>query len=182
MKNLKKIALATIAILSFGVNAASHISDHYVGVGIAKTNLEKDTLEYNEVNLKLMLGMMVNDSLAAELQFINLDKGEIYNSGGNSGDFEGKSIGIAGVYYMDDVLPIIPFIKLGIHKWDADINISVGGVSASASDDETDLFGGLGVNFVGDNIITRVEYEAYKMGGDVKENMKSFGVSAMFNF
>jgi hypothetical protein len=121
MKNLKKIALATIAILSFGVNAASHISDHYVGVGIAKTNLEKDTLEYNEVNLKLMLGMMVNDSLAAELQFINLDKGEIYNSGGNSGDFEGKSIGIAGVYYMDDVLPIIPFIKLGIHKWDADI-------------------------------------------------------------
>jgi hypothetical protein len=179
MKNLKKIALVTIAVLSFSVNA-DNTQEYYGGVGIAKTSLKGDGAEYDKVNLKLMGGMRINENFSAEIQLLNLSKDDLSGAGGV--DAKGKSFGIAGLYYLDNSSTAKPFIKLGIHRWDVDFLPTPAHGGASSSDNGTDLFGGVGVDFALEGFTTRIEYENYKMGGDVDENMKSFGVSAVFNF
>ncbi len=69
--------------------------------------------------------------------------------------------------------------KLGAYRIDADATVTIGGRTASAGGDETDIFGGIGVRYnFNPNLSLHLEAEHYN--GDDSINVFSIGLQYKF--
>ena len=70
--------------------------------------------------------------------------------------------------------------KLGLHKWDTDLNITSTTVTANADDDGTDMFYGAGLQYIlQDNLNARIGLSRYEFDGDDVDSI-NFGISISF--
>lgn len=180
MKNISILILA--GLLATPVFADEAFNKLYGGAGIGYGVIDDDIsgleIEYDEVSAKIFAGFWLTDNISAEIQYNNFSKGELININGVSLNAKGNSFGVAGLYNFTPQYIISPFVKLGYHTWDWDLDVD--GFAGSFSDDGNDLFYGVGVNIkVTDTISGRIEYERFELD---EIEVHNTGASVVFNF
>ena len=68
---------------------------------------------------------------------------------------------------------------LGVHRWDAKLNVAATTTGGSVSETGTDLFYGLGVKANFDQFSLGLNYSIYKVDSD---EIKSWGLRAAYTF
>lgn len=137
-------------------------------------------LDEEDSGFKLYFGYGLTPNIDLELHFANFGEASLT---GNNGDqftadgetfvftadnvnitLEGQSFGLSGVISFAESKKLSPFVRLGLHRWevDVDVNSSLGG--GSLDDDGTDIFLGFGANLkVADSVNIRGEYDYLKV-------------------
>jgi len=182
VKNI--LILITTLLFIQNISYASDEAYVYIGGGITKTTLK--IIEYSEINSKANIGIRTSNAFAFEVQFANFKKSSIVKIPGFDYSAKIKSLGVSSVIYLNKPVKktfnAVAFLKLGLHIWRGNAVIDVLGVKTKVSDDGIDAIKGVGIDLPNDVFITRVEYEQYKLGGEINQTMKSFGVSVIFAF
>ncbi|MCH4563886.1 outer membrane beta-barrel protein [Halomonas sp. EGI 63088] len=161
----------------------------YLGAGIGHAKLDNDTLDLlddigastddTDVSFKLFAGYQFNPYFAVEASYV--DFGDFTASGSEGGDSASLKLGFDGfTAALVGKLPIQSgfslFGKLGMIAWDADLdfNATIQGQSfqGSGGEDGTDLFYGIGTEYVINQIIMRAEFERY----DISESGEDFEI------
>ena len=202
---MKKYVLFVFFIFYFGQFAYSADMNGYVGgnVGQAdydtKITLGTATLDEDDLGWKIYGGVNINEYLAVEVQYA--DFGAATLSGVNGSTFtvdgvalqfittaqldaEADNIGFSAVVGYDINEYIRPFVKLGGHRWDLEINATSANINGTvASDNGFDLFygGGLKIKVV-DNFSAVVEIERYDFGGQVNKTLNLFSAGILITF
>lgn len=181
MKNKIKI-LVLVGLLSSSVYAQS---DLYFGIGFNKTTLKSSDnangVKYKKNNYKALIGKRLSDSMAIELQYADFAKENITaNNATTVVAISGSSIGVAGLYHFNPQADFSPFIKLGVHSWDFDVNNNTGVLEEKA--DGTDVFYSVGVDGkINDTMKYRLEFERMKLEGNAVD-IDNIGVGLLFDF
>jgi len=197
------LASLFLATASMTATATEENKSGYVGISYGSISSETGitgltgtaTLDEDNKGAKLFAGFNVDENFSIEGFYSN--SGEATLSGNNGDRFvddgvtyeltttatvkvEVKSYGLAGVYKLNKINEITPFVKLGFYKWDADATVNAGTVSGSASTDGTDTFYGVGLSYpLSDTVNVRTEFERYDLDGYDSDYM-SVGISQNF--
>ena len=177
----------------------------YVGGNLGNadfnTNISTGTaiLDEEDLGWRIYGGVNINEYLAVEVQYA--DFGAATLSGVNGSTFtvdgvalqfittaqldaEADNIGFSAVVGYDINEYIRPFVKLGGHRWDLEINATSANINGTvASDNGFDLFfgGGLKIKVV-DNFSAVVEIERYDFGGQVNKTLNLFSAGILITF
>lgn len=142
----------------------------YVGIGVGDFSLEVDdfddvtgeNFDGSDTSLKAFGGWRFSRNFALELAYID------FGGPDDTVDIDGTpvnaAVDISGFApYLVGTLPLgifELFAKVGYYFYDADVDASSGGISASESVSDEDLVYGAGVGIVlFDHLATRLEYE-----------------------
>jgi OOP family OmpA-OmpF porin len=206
MKNKLNTAIVSlfVAVAATSMTAvAAESSQGYVGISYSKVDIDTGissptgtaVLDEKDNSIKLFAGLNIDENLAVEAHYI--DFGEASLSGNNGDTFveggvtyqflttasikvEAESYGVSGLYKFNVGNDITPFVKLGLHKWEAKATVNAGSVTGSGTVDGTDPFYGLGVSAsVFENIDIRAEFERFEADSE-DIDYKSIGVA--YNF
>jgi OmpA-OmpF porin, OOP family len=204
MKNKLNTAIATLFVATASMTAvASESSEGYVGISYSKATIDTGissttgtaSLDESDNSIKIFAGLNIDDNFAVEGHYI--DFGEASLSGNNGDTFvengttyqflttasikvAAESYGVAGLYKFNLDKSVTPFVKLGLHKWEATATVNAGSVTGSGTVDGTDPFYGVGVSAsVSDNIDVRAEFERFEADSE-DFDYKSIGVA--YNF
>lgn len=167
-------------------------AEMYGGIGITNSSYDASTsftingvgivgsADYSQLNPHVKLGYRVNNNFSFEGQYLKFggDADLSVTSGGNSTtsnfDVDGQSLGIYGIYHMDNF-----YAKIGLHGWDIDF-------AGAPLESNTDLAYGIGYDIKGDgeasNLVVRLEYETMKLGGVLDDTMSNFSASLIWGF
>ncbi|MBL4763057.1 MAG: porin family protein [Gammaproteobacteria bacterium] len=201
MKKSTLIALAVTTALSTSQSFAADTSN-YFGVSYGQTTVDTGVtagsaiLDDEDTGFKIFAGHNLNDSMAIEVHYADLGEATLSGNSGDTFSISGTayaftvnnakvavaatSIGAAGVYKFTTNSSVVPFAKLGLHRWEIDATVSGGSSFASATDDGVDIFFGFGADVaVNEKISIRAEYESYDVDGDDVDNI-SIGLVANF--
>jgi OOP family OmpA-OmpF porin len=173
----------------------------YMGVDYLKSSIEtgvtniSSKLEEDDSGYSIYLGWPINESFDFEMSY--QDFGEASLSG-NSGDqfifdnttyefnqtaslkVSARSFGYALKSNIELKNGMELYGKLGLHKWDTDLNITSTTVTANADDDGTDMFYGAGLQYIlQDNLNARIGFSRYEFDGDDVDSI-NFGISISF--
>ncbi|UYG03435.1 outer membrane beta-barrel protein [Halomonas sp. LR3S48] len=150
----------------------------YIGAGIGHAKLDNETLDWldengvntddTDISYKLFAGYQFNSNFAIEAGYV--DFGSFTASGSNGADnadlklsAEGFTAALVGKLPIQSGFSV--YGKLGMIAWDADLtlNATIQGQSyrATASEDGTDPFYGIGAEYVVNQIVMRAELERY---------------------
>ncbi len=205
MKKQLNTAIAALFLTTASMTAMAVEESSKGYFGISYGNASTDTgitgltgtasLDEDNKGAKLFAGFNVDDNFAIEGHYS--DFGEASLSGNNGDQFvdegvtyqflttatvkiKAKSYGLAGVYKLNKINEITPFVKLGWYKWDAEATVNAGTVSGSASTDGTDKFYGLGFSYpLSDTVNIRTEFERYEVNS-YDSDYVSVGISQNF--
>ena len=205
MKKHLNTAIAALFLTTASMTAMAVEESSKGYFGISYGNASTDTgitgltgtasLDEDNKGAKLFAGFNVDDNFAIEGHYS--DFGEASLSGNNGDQFvdegvtyqflttatvkiKAKSYGLAGVYKLNKINEITPFVKLGWYKWDAEATVNAGTVSGSASTDGTDKFYGLGFSYpLSDTVNIRTEFERYEVNS-YDSDYVSVGISQNF--
>ena len=187
---MKRHLLTGLAVLAFSA-AASAQSYGVVSVGSSKLNLDcsgATVCDTSGVGVKLLGGYKFTPNLAAELGYFNFGKAKAADSG-ISLDVTNTAFG-AGLAYHQDFAPDWNFVaRLGVAAVKTRVDAVVAGLgAASDSDNNTALYGGLGVGYKLSKTMSldaawdfsKSKYN--KNGVDTSGNINMFSVGATFGF
>ena len=204
MKKQINTTIAALFLATASMTAiASDASQGYIGISYSKVDIDTGisnttgtaVLKEDDNSIKLFAGLNIDDNFAVEGHYI--DFGEASLSGNNGDTFvekgttyqflttatikvEAESYGVSGLYKFNIDNDITPFLKLGLHRWEATATVNAGSVTGSGSVDGTDPFYGLGVSAsVSDNIDVRAEFERFEADSE-DFDYKSIGMA--YNF
>jgi OOP family OmpA-OmpF porin len=181
MNKLCRILLAGVfSATSIAVSSVAQAQGWYGGVGFGQSKVDivcdlDITCDSDDTDTgwKLFVGNQFNPNVAVEFGYVDLGqaKGSGTDSflGISSVDFESTGFNLALVGFLPVGNSVNLMGKLGIFRWDMDVNASssVFG-SGSASDSGTDLMFGLGASFdIGKTTAVRIEWEQFTDVGDV---------------
>lgn len=199
-KNILVSMVSTVALLGSLHSSA----DSYMGVSAGASDIDTEitnltgtaTLDESDSGFKIFYGFNVKPQVAIELHYA--DFGEAALSGNNGDNFDlggstfvftannadvvvdGSSFGASAVFKFVEEGTFVPFAKLGIHRWSADVTASTSTSANTVSDDGFDINYGLGAGInITDAFAIRAEYEVYDFDG-VDYTLASVGAS--FNF
>lgn len=160
-------------------------NDWYGGIGVVKSSLDEKVVlnnttlnvEYDKTNIKVFTGIKLSDNLAGEFHYTNFAKEDItINNVAVPIAIEGNSFGGALLYSFTPQSAISAFAKIGLHAYD--VEISAG--NAKVSDDDTDLFYGVGVDIkMTDTLVARFDFERLDLDDTEVDN---FGANIVFIF
>jgi OOP family OmpA-OmpF porin len=165
-------------------------SGWYVGGGIGQSKIDVDitgtapgtTVDDKDTSFRIFGGYQINRHFGVELGYSQL--GEVSGNEPGLGSFtvESKAWDLVGV----GILPVADKFslvgKIGVYKADSDLSDS----SASASDSNSDLTYGVGVQYdFSRNLGLRAEWQQYKkVGGDNigESDVDVMGISVLYRF
>ena len=202
---LKRTFFVSLLYGLFISNGFSADTNGYVGGNFGQadhdTNITTGTATLDEEDLgwKIYGGVNINEYLAVEVQYadfgaatLNGVNGSTFNVAGTALQFittaelsgDADSIGFSAVAGYDINEYIRPFVKLGGHAWDFEINATSANINGTlAADDGFDLFFGGGFKIkVTDNVSGVVEIEHYKIGGQVNSSLNLFSAGIQLTF
>lgn len=176
-----------VVLLSAGAAQAAD-SGFYIGGGITRTSVDTSTdfiedapdfsIDDDDNGWKLIAGIRTLDWLAFEANYV--DFGSV-TSGDTAlgGEYELTGFDAFAVGFLS-----APFVdvygKVGAIRWDADTNISAGGVDFSDSESGTDFAWGAGVQARLGSLAGRLEYERFEVDETDEVAMISLGITYTF--
>jgi len=157
------------------------------------------TLDEEDLGWKIYGGVNINEYLAVEIQYadfgastLNGVNGSTFTVAGTALQFittaelsgDADSLGFSAVAGYDINEYIRPFVKLGGHAWDFEINATSANVNGTiASDDGFSLFFGGGLKIkVTDNFSAVVEIEQYQFDSLVLDSVNLFSAGILITF
>jgi len=186
---MKKHALAALATLVFSAAASAQVYG-VVSAGVSKHDVDcagTTSCDDSGTAYKIMGGYKFTPNLAAEVGYLDFGKSKA-TVGPAALDIKVSGFG-AGVALHGDFSPTWTGVaRLGLAQVKTKLSASLQGVSASDSDDNTNLYGGLGVGYrVSKSVtvdaawdFTRGKYE--KNGLDESANVNAFSLGMTFSF
>lgn len=153
-------------------------------------------LDEDDIGYKGLIGVQFHKYFAAEGFYADFGKAELTGNNGDTFAFRGttyqftannvtislagKSFGFAGVGILPVHEMVAPFVKVGVHFWDAEGSVASSAGNASLTDDGTDIYFGGGVQFnIHENVAFRAEYERFKFDD---EDVDYISGSLIFKF
>jgi OOP family OmpA-OmpF porin len=147
---MKKHLLAALAVLSFSAAAGAQTAYGVVSAGVSKSSFDclgAPSCDKSDTAFKLIGGYRFMPNLAGEIGYFDFGKQKL-SGGGASLEYKNSAFGI-GVAYLQDLTPNWNFVgRVGVAQMKTKVNGSAPGIgSASDSDNNTTLYGGLGVGY-----------------------------------
>jgi OOP family OmpA-OmpF porin len=157
------------------------------------TNVSSN-LDEKDNGYKVFLGTDINENLGLELSYQDFGKASLSGVSGNQFRYGGTlyqfnatasltssadSYGIAAKPKIKLAEGFEGYGLLGFHKWDSKFTISSTTATASANDDGTDPFYGLGLSYNTGNLQIRAGYTIYKLDS---EEVKSTNLGLAYKF
>lgn len=178
---MKKVLLvATIAAAL--VTVPAYANQGYLGVTLGSTEVDEPEFE-DDRGYKLTLGAKINEGLAFEGSIVNLGtfniKDEYLLPGASASvEVDGLEIALVGNLATADALSVTGTI--GYLMWDTKSKVSYLGGSASESDNGSDIFFGLGLDYsVSENVSLKGGLTWYELDNT---DGKMFSAGINFNF
>jgi OmpA-OmpF porin, OOP family len=196
-------ALAATSSIAFAQPAQSQNS-FYMGVSVGQTKIDTGvsgltgtaSLDESDTGYKIFGGYQFDQIWGVELQYADFGKASLKGNNGDRFTFEGtqyeflannsevsvkaKSLGAAIVAGYNVSSVVRPYVKLGLHRWDSDASVSSNAGNISISDNGTDPFYGIGVQFsITDQLAARIEAEHYKYD---REKAQLISAALMYRF
>lgn len=177
MKSTKPLLIASA--LAFTLPA---YADLYGAVSFDRNTLDSGvsgtsgtaTLDEDDTGFTLLVGMPVQPNLDVEVVYKDLGAATFSGASGDTfildgtaysltADLalkaEGSAVALGGRYRFDVNESITPFVKAGLVMWDLDATATVGSTTAKVSDDDSDVYVGLGALVpVTETLSLRTEY------------------------
>jgi opacity protein-like surface antigen len=204
---MKKLLLAlAMCSLTASIQAQSGTNDKFymggsVGSVKADTGISGLTgtarLDEKDTGYKLYFGYKIDQTFSTELQYADFGEAELSGNNGDTFVSEGtryqfnvnnakitvksKSYGASILAGTNITEAIRPFVRVGLHRWDAKSTVTAGSsTAASEKDTGTDLFYGVGLDVqLMKNVYGRIEAERYKVDSD-KGDFISAGIRFTF--
>ena len=200
MKIKNKIIALVISLIAIPTFAFAQKNKVYVGaeythnkINTGITNVSS-SLDEKDNGYSIFLGTEINKNLDIEISYNDFGKASISGVSGNQFRYNGTlyqfnqtaSISEEATSYGLALRPKIDISKnldlvgiLGVHRWDANLDVVGTTTNGSASETGTDLFYGLGVKANFDNLSVGLNYTEYKFDSD---KVKSLGLRASNSF
>jgi len=202
---MKKFTIATSLSLVLTGSVFANDTNWYMGVGVGQTNTDTQIsnttgnakLDEKDLGYKIFAGYKINKYVATEIFYSDLGSSKLTGNNGDNFNYKGNtyqftvdgakiesnaaSFGISGVFSYPAHKYFEPFAKLGLQKWEYELNAtSATTASATIKDDGVDILYGAGFNVpIMESFSLRTEYEVYKFkDGDV--NFLSVGLLYKF--
>jgi OOP family OmpA-OmpF porin len=186
---MKKQMLTALAVLAFSA-AASAQTYGVVSAGVSKQNIDctgAASCDDSGTAFKLMGGYKFMPNLAGEVGYFDYGKAKA-SGGGASLDAKTTAFGIGAAYHVDFAPSWTGVARLGVAQVKTKLNATLGGLSASDSDNNTALYGGLGVGYRLSSTVTidgawdftKSKYN--KNGVDESWNVNALSVGLTFAF
>jgi OOP family OmpA-OmpF porin len=202
-KSLLIPALGLSALLASSVVAAE--SPWYVGVGVGQvdtglsasdlsplddgSDFTNITTDAKDTAFSIYGGYQIDPNFSVEFGYINMGSysadatsdgsGTAFNAGNIDIDVDLTAFNLG----MKGMLPIANnfagYGKLGFTRWDADFSAANGALSASASDDGTDLYYGVGASYDIGNVRFLAEFVRYAVD-DIDADVIAAGIEYKF--
>lgn len=176
MKNsIQNTILAGALVLASSGVSAEVVSDGqwYAGGAALQAFVDERGFDEDDTGGKVFGGYKFNQYIAIEGSYYDFSK-----IGDRSNQLEIDGISLAALGSIDVLPKLSLFGKIGVHEWDADASGTI--VSQLNTDDGTDAFFGLGVDYaINDNWEIRGEIEQYEVD-DLDVNVASIGFSFVF--
>lgn len=194
----REITMRRFYILLFGLALAgvSHAAQAqgYIGIGFGPTSTDvldeivclpgaTCSFDDSDTGFKVFGGSRIAANFAFEGFYV--DFGEATATGTDGVDTESISVdasafGVAAVGYLPIADAFELLGKVGLAMWEADASASsTAGGFASASDDGTDPFFGIGAQWNGNGLAVRGEFERFDLDGT---DVDLISISAIFRF
>ena len=201
---MKKFYVAAMAAAAMLASNAVMAADNYIGASFGESEIDtgvtsttNTTVDDDDNGFKVFAGFKVNPNISVEAQYVDFGEASLVmqnggsftaegvtvtNSTGSSATvtIEGTSFG-AGVLVGTDMGGLYPFVKVGLHAWDADTSVSGGNIATTTlSDDGTDFYYGVGASYdINETVSLRAEFEIYDFDGD-DVDLLSAGIAVKF--
>jgi len=183
---MKKFIFPAIAALIPSVASAEGF---YVGALYGSTTIDTGvsavsgaTLDEDGTGSSFFIGSEMNENFSIEGFYTDFgeaslkgDSGDTFVLDGTTYSFNtsatikvsGTTKGVAGKLHFDMAEKLRGFVKGGMHWWDAEVELSVGTASATATDDGTDIIMGVGMDYqIGENVAFLVGYDNYTVDSE----------------
>ena len=204
---MKKVILTLVLAFSFSQFVYSADMNGYVGGNFGQadhdTSITTGTASLDEEDLgwKIYGGVNINEHLAVEIQYADFGASTLNGVNGSTFTLNGAalqfittaeleaavdSLGFSAVVGYDINEYIRPFVRLGGHSWDLEINQTAAAPFATgtlAADDGFDFFFGGGFKIkVNDNISGVLEIEQYKLDASVLDSINLYSAGILITF
>jgi hypothetical protein len=200
MKIRNKIIALMISLIAIPTFALAQKSKAYVGAEYTKNKINtgisnvSSTLDEKDNGYSIFLGTEVNKNLDVEISYNDFGKASLSGVNGNQFRYNGTlyqfnqtaTISEEATSYGFALRPKMDISKnvdlvgiLGVHRWDAKLNVAATTTGGSVSETGTDLFYGLGVKANFDQFSVGLNYSIYKVDSD---EIKSWGLRAAYTF
>ena len=200
VKNILSAAVASVMLMSANFSNA----ESYVGVSFGSTDFDANAsiisgdgaISDSDSGSKLFFGFQYTPNVALELHYTDLGESSLEGVSGTQVNISGSvatfggagvvsseftSFGASGVYRFNTEEKFQPFVKLGLHRWEIDLNSTVTGFSDK--DDGVDIFYGLGFDVViSESIALNFAYEIYDIDSDLDSTEEVSFLNAGLNY
>jgi OmpA-OmpF porin, OOP family len=186
---MKKLALVALATLAFSAAASAQVYA-VVSAGVSQHDVDcsgTTSCDKSGTAFKIMGGYKFMPNLAGEVGYMDFGKTKV-SVGSTNLDINVSGFG-AGVAFHGDFSPNwVGVARLGLAQVETKLTASVPGASASDSDDNANVYGGLSIGYrVSKSVsidaawdFTRGKYN--KNGLDESGNVNAFSLGMTFSF
>ena len=191
------ILLFTFSLISF---QSVKSEEFYIGIDYLNNEIEtgvtniNSTLDEKDNGYSLYAGMPISDTMDIEVSYNDFGEASLTGLDGQQFIYEGttyewlvdaslavkaSSIGVAAKQKYELSEGVMLYGKLGVHQWDSELSIASTTATASADEDGTDVFYGVGLEVNLAKLKGRVGYSMYDLDG---EEVDSINVGFSYNF
>ena len=164
-----------LVIAIFGISTQVNAAG-YAMIGMGKTDYDAGAISTfdDPTGFEFVAGFDTSDRISVEIGIVQF--GEADDGIPPEWHLEADGIVISGLYKTDVGENAEVFVQLGLNMWDAEL--SEDGFGVFAEDDGTDIFYGIGLNFMtSEKLGLGVRYNIYDFDGD---NVTRFTFNAQF--
>jgi OOP family OmpA-OmpF porin len=176
-KRLGSSALATLALTAAMTAQADVAPGFYVGAGFGTTEISEESIEDftaddSDTGLKVFGGYSFNEYFAIEASYFDFGEASGTIDDEEFGDFD-FAVGVTGINAAAIArIPVAEmfalFGKVGFASYDLEFDVSLGDISGSQSESESDMVYGGGAALSFGALEVRAEYEVLNVeDGDV---------------
>lgn len=186
--------LALLPAISLASMGTGNPSGFYLGAGLGNTSLNLSSTEFgdagskDEFGVKITGGYQFHPFFAAELSY--------YYPGEFKESSDEGALKVTANIFQASLVGMFPiagnlraFGRAGVARWDGDLDVTVDGLTGSASDSGTDFNWGLGLALqVTDHFSLRGEFEQSKIDTDIAGvlpvtwRVRFFQLSGLYRF
>jgi hypothetical protein len=191
-----------ILLFTFSLLGLQSVKSEEMYIGIDYLNNEIDTgvtnidstLDEKDSGYSIYAGLPMSDTMDIEVSYNDFGEASLSGLDGQTFSYEGTtyewlvdaslkikatSVGVAAKQKLELSEGVMLYGKLGIHKWDSELNIASTDSTLNADTDGTDVFYGAGLEVSLASLKGRIGYSLYDMDG---EDVTSLNVGFIYNF